>query len=58
MDSDEPHRQRRLVVAPSEPQARQESRLPSIATKPQPVRRSPGSMPRMRIGRVPMILFG
>src|SRR5712692_4264738 len=35
----------------SEPQARNMSRLPSIAIMPQPVRRSPGSMPRMRIGR-------
>src|SRR5438270_11171067 len=35
----------------TEPQARNISRLPSIAIMPQPVRRSPGSMPRMRIGR-------
>ena len=40
----------------TEPQAKNDSRLPSIATIPQPVRRSPGSMPRMRIGRVPMAL--
>ncbi len=35
----------------TEPQARKPSRLPAISTMPQPVRRSPGSMPRMRIGR-------
>src|SRR6516162_5275945 len=35
----------------SDPQARKTSRLPSLAITPQPVRRSPGSMPRMRIGR-------
>src|ERR1700676_1897561 len=35
----------------TDPQARNMSRLPSIAITPQPVRRSPGSMPRMRIGR-------
>ena len=36
----------------TEPQAKKVSRLPAISTTPQPVRRSPGSMPRMRIGRV------
>src|SRR5262249_45960421 len=33
----------------SEPQAIKLSRLPSTSTTPHPVRRSPGSMPRMRI---------
>src|SRR6266568_4111321 len=33
------------------PQPRKASRLPEISTIPQPVRRRPGSMPRMRIAR-------
>ena len=39
----------RLVA--TEPQATKIRRLPSTSIRPQPVRRSPGSMPRMRIGR-------
>src|SRR5713226_4120062 len=35
------------------PQPRKASRLPEISTIPQPVRRRPGSMPRMRIARAP-----
>src|SRR5918993_1983143 len=34
------------------PQATNASRVPSIVTSPQPVRRRPGSMPRMRVGNV------
>ena len=34
----------------TEPQATWISRLPSASIRPQPVRRRPGSMPRMRIG--------
>src|ERR1700677_343473 len=34
----------------TEPQPRKASRLPSISITPQPVRRRPGSMPRMRTG--------
>ena len=34
----------------TEPQATWISRLPSLSIRPQPVRRRPGSMPRMRIG--------
>src|SRR5215475_1321800 len=41
-----------LSSVASEPQAKKLRRLPSIATTPQPVRRRPGSMPRMRIGRL------
>src|SRR3954466_1642044 len=33
------------------PQATKMRRFPSTSTTPQPVRRSPGSMPRMRIAR-------
>src|SRR5215831_16251421 len=40
----------------TDPHARNDSREPWIATTPQPVRRSPGSMPRMRIGRALMRL--
>ena len=47
---DGPRAPRASSVA-SEPQARKLKRLPSTAIMPQPVRRSPGSMPRMRIGR-------
>ena len=43
-----------LSSVASEPQARKTSRLPSIAMTPQPVRRSPGSIPRMRIARAMM----
>src|SRR6266849_1467668 len=35
------------------PQPRKASRLPEISTIPQPVRRRPGSMPRMRIAGAP-----
>src|SRR5665213_1797673 len=35
----------------TEPQPTKVSRLPSISSTPQPVRRRPGSMPRMRTGR-------
>jgi hypothetical protein len=52
MDGEKPRRanpDRRVVT---EPQPRKPSRLPAISTMPQPVRRRPGSMPRMRIGRV------
>ena len=41
----------------SEPQATWISRLPSASIRPQPVRRSPGSMPRMRIGWLRMALL-
>src|SRR5262245_17480573 len=44
-----------LSSVETEPQPKKLSRLPKIATMPQPVRRRPGSMPRMRIGCVPMI---
>src|SRR5215471_10035415 len=45
-----------LSSVASEPQARKLRRLPSIVTTPQPVRRRPGSMPRMRIGRLILLL--
>src|SRR5215470_17007081 len=41
-----------LSSVATDPQARKLSRLPSIVTTPQPVRRRPGSIPRMRIGCV------
>jgi hypothetical protein len=43
-----------LSLVATDPQATWISRLPSTSITPQPVRRSPGSMPMMRIGRPAM----
>ena len=53
MDGDEPVADGGLTIGcGTEPQATKASLLPSMSMTPQPVRRRPGSMPRMRIGGV------
>jgi hypothetical protein len=51
VDGKEPYGEIRTLVAGERAAGDEARRLPSIVTTPQPVRRSPGSMPRMRIGR-------